>query len=78
MQIDYGHIIRLKIKEDTIAKRLLPDDWSYDGDNVNTMNYTPITLECTGNGNCLYNINFTFWIRRPLLRTSFKMHPRVD
>ena len=49
------HINRLKIKEDTTAKRLLPDDWSYDGDSFITMNYTSITLECTGNGNCLYN-----------------------
>ena len=55
MQSDYGHTNRLKIKEDTTVKRLLPDDWSYDGDNVNTINYTAITLECIGNGNCLYN-----------------------
>ena len=55
MQSDYGHTDRLKIKEDTTVKRLLPDDWSYDGDNVNTINYTAITLECIGNGNCLYN-----------------------
>ena len=55
MQSDYDHINRLKIKEDTTAKRLLPDDWSYDRDNVNTMNYTPINLECTDSGNGLYN-----------------------
>ena len=40
MQINYDHINRLKIKEDSTAKRLLPDDWSYYGDNVSTMNYT--------------------------------------
>ena len=55
MQIYYDHINRLKIKEDTTGKRLLPGDWSYDGDNVNTMNNTLVTLECTGNGNCIYN-----------------------
>lgn len=55
MQSNYDHINRLKLKDDTTAKRLLPDDWSYDGDNINKMNYTPITLKCTGNGNCLYN-----------------------
>ena len=55
MKSDYDHINRLKIKEDITAKRLFLDDWSYDGDNVNTMNYTRITLKCTGSGNCLYN-----------------------
>ena len=55
MQSDYDHINRLKIKEDITAKRLLLDDWSCDGDIVNTMNYTRITLKCTGSGNCLYN-----------------------
>ena len=55
IQSNYDHINKQKIKEHTTAKRLLPDGWSYDGDNVNTINYTPITLECTGNGNCLYN-----------------------
>ena len=55
MQSDYDHINRLKIKEDTTAKSLLPGDWFYDGDSFIKMNYTSITLECTGNGNCLYN-----------------------
>ena len=33
----------------------MPGDCSYDGDNVNTMNNTPIPLVCIGIGNCLYN-----------------------
>ena len=55
MQSNYDHINRLKLKDDTTSKRLLPDDWSYDGNNINKMNHTPITLKYTGNGNCLYN-----------------------
>ena len=55
MQRDYDHINGLKIKDDTTAKRLFPEDWSYDGDNVNAMNHIPIILKYAGNGNCLYN-----------------------
>ena len=55
MQRNYNNINRLKIKEDTTAKMLLPDDWSYGWYNVISMKCTPITLECTGNGSCLYN-----------------------
>ena len=51
VQIDYYHINKLKIKEDTPAKKLLADNWSFEGNNINATNYTPITLECTVNGN---------------------------
>ena len=57
MQIDYDHIKRMKIKEDTTAEKLFPDDWSYDRDNANKISYTPITFECIGNKNiyCICN-----------------------
>lgn len=47
----------MKIKEDTTVKKLLPDDWSYDGDNAHKVDNTSITFECIGNRNiyCICN-----------------------